>query len=492
MKQSVTLLVTLLLFTPLFSYASVYISEVAWMGTSADANDEWIELYNAGESVDLSGWTLRATDGQPDIALSGILQTHSHALLERTDDTSVTSVTAYSIYTGALGNSGELLELRNANGVVVDSIDGQDDWSIGGDNGTKETLQRAGTPPVGKWVTGAPSPQSSTYTETQNTSPETDEEEQSETQHTTTVGGNILYGSEKEEEEQEEHLEPALTLTLGAQERTVVVGVPTTFLARGYTESGREIVLGDVVWNFGDGAQEKGREVTHTFWYTGDYVVSVVGKRGNFLRDIQDEATVTVHVIDAPVQVIDANGTFITLKNESNEIVDISGCVLVSGDSHFTVPDRTQILGNATVRFPKKVTGVSAKQGVYMFDAHGTVLSEYDTKPPQPEKRSTRKGYTGTTQTPQAQTTQTPLKEKEEKVTEAESDIDTEQKATLLATAGAYEGGTTSEREPTILWWILGLVTAIVTTIVAVILIRHERQEIIEEFYIESDDKTKK
>ena len=55
-----SLLLALFLISPLFSYAaSVFINEVAWMGTTASASDEWIELYNAGSTdVDISGWTL--------------------------------------------------------------------------------------------------------------------------------------------------------------------------------------------------------------------------------------------------------------------------------------------------------------------------------------------------------------------------------------------------------------------------------------------------
>lgn len=48
----------------------VVINEVAWMGTAADYRDEWIELYNnSQENIDLSGWSLSAADGTPDISL---------------------------------------------------------------------------------------------------------------------------------------------------------------------------------------------------------------------------------------------------------------------------------------------------------------------------------------------------------------------------------------------------------------------------------------
>ena len=50
----------------------VIISEVAWGGTAANANDEWIELYNTTNvPIDLSGWTLSTIDLTPNIILTG-------------------------------------------------------------------------------------------------------------------------------------------------------------------------------------------------------------------------------------------------------------------------------------------------------------------------------------------------------------------------------------------------------------------------------------
>lgn len=44
---------------PKLSFASVFINEVAWMGSSSNANAEWIELYNnSEEDMDLSGWNI--------------------------------------------------------------------------------------------------------------------------------------------------------------------------------------------------------------------------------------------------------------------------------------------------------------------------------------------------------------------------------------------------------------------------------------------------
>src|SRR3989344_448968 len=93
----------------------VVINEIAWMGTSASTNDEWIELHNtSSKSVDLTGWTLKAQDGTPDISLSPIsIGAFGFYLLERTSDSTISDTAASQIYTGALSNTGEILELKD-------------------------------------------------------------------------------------------------------------------------------------------------------------------------------------------------------------------------------------------------------------------------------------------------------------------------------------------------------------------------------------------
>lgn len=120
----------------------VVIHEIAWMGTTTDANDEWIELFNnTGGAIDLAGWTLNATDGTPSITIpagANPIPAGGHFLLERTDDGSVPGMAADHIYTGALGNTGEVLQLRDGLGILQDHVDS---W-YAGNNTTKATMQR--------------------------------------------------------------------------------------------------------------------------------------------------------------------------------------------------------------------------------------------------------------------------------------------------------------------------------------------------------------
>ncbi|MBI5825237.1 MAG: lamin tail domain-containing protein [Chloroflexi bacterium] len=100
----------------------IIINEIAWSGTTANVNAEWIELYNpSGVDVNLNGWTLTATDGTPNITLTGTILANGYYLLERTADTTVNDIPADQIYTGALNNTVEVLELRDVSATLIDT-----------------------------------------------------------------------------------------------------------------------------------------------------------------------------------------------------------------------------------------------------------------------------------------------------------------------------------------------------------------------------------
>ena len=124
-------------YTPL----SLLINEIAWVGTIASFDDEWIELYNPGLTpINLSlGWRLVADDGSPDITLTGTITAGDYYLLERGSDNVVQGIDADLIFTGSLGDADEILRLRAPDGTVVDTA-----YSDGG-----------------AWPAGIPSPASS-------------------------------------------------------------------------------------------------------------------------------------------------------------------------------------------------------------------------------------------------------------------------------------------------------------------------------------------
>lgn len=139
---------SVLLSFPVFVFAEsgppVVINEIAWMGTTNSANDEWIELFNnTSGAVNLDGWMLKSPDEKIKIPLSGQLSANGFFLLERTDDNSAPNAAADLIYTGALLNSGIKLWLYDNFNNLIDEADCGTGW-FAGDNETKQTMERAG------------------------------------------------------------------------------------------------------------------------------------------------------------------------------------------------------------------------------------------------------------------------------------------------------------------------------------------------------------
>lgn len=129
----------------------VVINEIAWMGTGNGAtlsNDEWLELYNPTSSpVNVGGWRLKSlTDNSPNIVLaSRTVDPSGFLLLERTNDKVISDIAADQIYTGNLKDEGEVLELRDRNGDIVDVVGDQtasvSPW-YAGDKTTRSSMER--------------------------------------------------------------------------------------------------------------------------------------------------------------------------------------------------------------------------------------------------------------------------------------------------------------------------------------------------------------
>ena len=119
------------------SHTLVIINEVAWMGSTESASNEWIELYNpTTQTIDMSGWTLADKDEQISVVfgnddIPGTIGAHDYYLLERTDDDSVPNITADAIYTGSLSNSNEGLRLFNSHCQLIDEVFAEPQWPAG-------------------------------------------------------------------------------------------------------------------------------------------------------------------------------------------------------------------------------------------------------------------------------------------------------------------------------------------------------------------------
>jgi len=145
-----TLLSALLLLSLLFGLSTgpalaqgegVIISEVAWAGTEASWADEWLELHNVSRTdKDLSGWTISWEDTEIKLTDGAKIPAGGYYLLERTDQKTVKSVKAKSLFTGGLSNDGEKITLRDETGKVIEMLDFREGWPAGGSFENKERV----------------------------------------------------------------------------------------------------------------------------------------------------------------------------------------------------------------------------------------------------------------------------------------------------------------------------------------------------------------
>ena len=370
---------------PAVAEAAVYVNEIAWMGGADDANAEWIELLNSGaSSVDLSGWTLVASDGSPTITLSGSIAGGGLYLLERTDDDSVAGVTADQFYTGALGNGGEILTLMNASGAAVDTVTGGTNWAnVGGDNATKQTAQRTAS----GWTTASLTPRAANANGIPHESIPPPEENEPEAPTSPVAppppsggGGGPM----------EVLTPPRYLIEMDIPER-VTAGAETTFTAAVYDDAGRRRDDSSITWSFGDGTKRVGASVLHTFYDEGEYAVTVRAE----VNGGRKTETFTVVATFAGIRIIGSTERGIALLNESDAPLDLSFWRLSAGGQEFKLPEDTFILPKRTVVFSPKVTGLPVTGAPLLLYPSGEVAATYPSRslpppPPQPPVDPTR------------------------------------------------------------------------------------------------------
>ena len=123
---------------------SVVINEIAWSGTDANSNHEWIELYNTlNTAISIANWTLVGSTINIQFPATATIPALGYFLLERSSDLPVMDISADWIYTNGLNNSGETLTLSDSRGSVVDTANASGGaWPAGNTSPSYSTMER--------------------------------------------------------------------------------------------------------------------------------------------------------------------------------------------------------------------------------------------------------------------------------------------------------------------------------------------------------------
>ncbi|MCX6739359.1 MAG: lamin tail domain-containing protein [Candidatus Parcubacteria bacterium] len=358
------ILVAVLFFAPTFAFANVRINEIAWMGTTKSSTDEWIELYNDGDTlVDVTNWTISISTKK----LTGNIPAKGYYLLERTDDTTVPAILADFIYTGEMNNNGIRLILKNSVGAEMDSVDATSGWQKG-DSVTKETMQWNGS----VWITALATPKAEnksvdTITVVPKTETKTEADSSSNNSDTSAHESPLPLSTFSQKQE---------LLVSAGRNRITAVGNSVVFETYAVDAKGGKAQNVSSLWSFGDGLQAGGSKVLHVYKYPGDYAVVLNVMSGE--NQAVSRAEVKVFSPEVSFEMTE-DGTIFLANNSSYEL-NIGGWKISGTAGNFVIAPDTIIEAGKKIIFSKAITGIdfSPCQAIHLFSPDGMTVSSFE------------------------------------------------------------------------------------------------------------------
>ncbi len=229
----------------------------------------------------------------------------------------------------------------------------------------------------------------------------------------------------------------ALIVSAGA-DQSVMAEVPVSFSVKVTAKGGGEDSAAKVVWSFGDGSSAEGKAVEKTYRYPGTYLVVVTATDGS--AKATDD--LIVKVTRPMVGITSVAGEGITLKNDSDDRLDLSNWRIVSGIATFRIPLGMTLLPHASVMFPYTITNLPVSFDAVLEYPNGLVAARYA---PQPVP-----GAVLATVQPQAPVASSPLVQAVEPISSRKAAVKPNEQA-VIAPAAAMElaaaGAAIPERE---------------------------------------------
>lgn len=338
----------------------VVINEVAWMGTSADSNAEWIELYNTtSRDIDLGGWTLKSSSGGLNITIptGTVIKGGQYFLLEGGNDETIKDISADLIFTGTLSNDGESLTLKTPDNVEIDTANGSGDvWPAG--------VYATSSPNVGISMERINSKQADTDSNWHNNN--------GVKRNGTDANGNPVYGTPKAANSF--YIPPEVIVNLDPNLTTTEGGSTTSF-----TVKLRTIPTADVTIKLNSSNLQEGQLSTNSLTFTPNnwnipQIVTITGQDDSMVDGNTDYKIVLEPTISTDPNYNNINPEDITLINNDNDILTVQIATLQSNvsetgsnQSSFRIT-RNSILGDLTV---KLVATGTANQQDYSLSTNG-------------------------------------------------------------------------------------------------------------------------
>ena len=343
---------------PYVAGATFIITEVHYDPEGSDKGMEWIEVQNTGPvAQDLREYFFRESGVSHRIASEkyGLIEPGGFAVIaDKPENVEINGPIFDSSF--SLINTGEELSIISPEGTVADTLTYS---PLVGGAGDGSTYSYSGS----EFAAGEPTPGSahapfkpSIETDVNDVSPKDVEKDELEEE---SVPTQIIV------QEDPEPKQKPLEVNAGGA-RTILAGVPYTF---------KTIEQKNVshVWNFGDGAKEKGESVSKTYEFPGEYVVSLKGRSSKS----EGESQAIVSVVE-PSFSLEVATSSITIGNETPHMILIEDFEIHHASSTFVFPEGSYLRPKRSIAIPPAILNFSIQpsEQVSFISPTGTILTE--------------------------------------------------------------------------------------------------------------------
>jgi len=359
-------------FAPPSVFAQIIISEFLYDAEGSDADQEFVELFNAGTlPIDLTGWKIN--DGSnhtlnvpPKNGGTGSMSIAPGAYVLLVDDAAAFIPLHSGIFVSiidtvlSLPNTAGTISLIDGEGTTVNSISYTKDNGGAGDGNSLARTNVSGT--TLKSVVPTPGTGSFTF-ESGNSSATNSTAATTSEDHTdqTTSTGKVSSGS---------FVAPPETQLFadGGNDRAVIVGADVEFVGRAYNRKKEPVNHAHLVWNFGDGSTAEGAKVFHHYDYPGRYLVVLdIAESEN---PASDQIIITAEKAQMTFMAL-PDGS-VSIENHSKRTLDLSHWI-VRQQLNFVLPDNSRVLAGASMHIAQRTLGFTSSSATEFLYPNGVV-----------------------------------------------------------------------------------------------------------------------
>lgn len=330
------------IFSAKFVYAEVVITEIMYDLEGSDADREWIEIQNNGSDVDLTNWKFFENGTNHGLALSqgnALIPQNGFAIIADDPEKFLIDWPGFAgtLFDSSfsLSNSGETIVLRDLELADIDSVAYSSDWGANGDGNSLQKINN-------QWISALPTPGDGSSNSSLNSGGQSPSENNN-AQSLESISQNISEPSK------------APFSAYAGADKYVLAGGEVYFEGLAYGISEDLMPKARFLWNFGDGMIGEGKNIKHTFYYPGNYVVNLNVSFGAYTSF--DSMKINVSPADITVSEIKP-GAYLEIKNDSTKISDVSGFGIAINDYKiFNFPKDTLFSPNSFLTLDTSTLG---------------------------------------------------------------------------------------------------------------------------------------